>query len=96
MAQAQSDPETRLVFLQHFSEPLRNESSNLIRGGLEQGQFRSDLDISRLLDAAVGAIYLRLLFGQSLDPAWAHDLTDMLLKGCLPATRPSRNSRNSK
>jgi AcrR family transcriptional regulator len=88
MAQAQSDPETRLVFLQHFSEPLRNESSNVLCGGVEQGQFRPDLDISRLLDAAVGAIYLRLLLGQSLDPAWAHDLTDTLLKGCLPTTRP--------
>lgn len=87
MAQAQGDPETRLVFLQRFSEPLRLESTILLHGGLEQGQFRSDLDIARLLDAAVGAIYMRLLLGQSLDPAWARDLTDTLLKGCLPPTR---------
>ena len=87
MAQAQSDPETRLLFLQQFSEPLRQESANLLRGGVEQGQFRADLDIPRLLDAAVGAIYMRLLLGQSLEPAWARDLTDTLLKGCLPATR---------
>lgn len=87
MAQAQGDPETRLMFVQQFSEPLRQESTILLRGGLEQGQFRSDLDIARLLDAAVGAIYMRLLLGQSLDPAWARDLTDTLLKGCLPPTR---------
>lgn len=87
MAQAQDDPDTRLVFVQQFSEPLRKESTTLLRGGLEQGQFRTDLDIPRLLDAAVGAIYMRLLLGQSLDPAWARDLADTLLKGCLPAMR---------
>jgi AcrR family transcriptional regulator len=83
MAQAQSDPETRLVFLQQFSESLRQESTNLLRGGLEKGQFRADLDIPRLLDAAVGAIYMRLMLGQSLEPAWARDMTETLLKGCL-------------
>ena len=88
MAQAQSDVETRQVFIQQFSEPLRQESANLLRGGVEQGQFRADLDIPRLLDAAVGAIYMRLLLGQSLDAAWARGLTDLLLKGCLPAARP--------
>jgi AcrR family transcriptional regulator len=87
MAQAQSDPETRLVFLQQFSEPLRRESADLVRSGMDRGQFRADLDIARLLDAAVGAIYMRLLLGQSLDPAWARDLSDTLLKGCLPTTR---------
>ena len=76
-----------LCFCSSSRSRFATSPTNLLRRGLEQGQFRSDLDIPRLLDAAVGAIYMRLLLGQSLDPAWARDLTDLLLKGCLPAKR---------
>ena len=86
VARAQSDPEARDVFLHRFSEPLRIESSKVLRAGVDQGRFHANLDIPRVLDAAVGAIYLRLLLGQSLDPAWACNLTNMLLTGCLAAT----------
>jgi AcrR family transcriptional regulator len=92
MAQAQSDPETRHAFLHRFSEPLREESLKVFRAGVEQGQFHADLDIPRVLDAAVGAVYLRLLLGLSLDPKWAHDLTNMLLNGCWAPTPSRRKS----
>jgi AcrR family transcriptional regulator len=94
MAQAQSDPETRRILLHRFSEPLREESSKVLSAGVDQGRFHADLDIPRVLDAAVGAVYLRLLFGQSLDPAWARDLTNTLLKGCLAATLRPQNSND--
>jgi len=82
VAQAQSDIEVRRVFLEEFSEPLRRESSALLRAGVEQGQFRKDLDVPRVLDAAIGAVYLRLLFGQSLEPAWVVSFADTVLEGC--------------
>jgi AcrR family transcriptional regulator len=94
VAHAQSDPETRRMFLNEFSEPLREESLKLLHAGMSQGQFRADMNAPRVLDAAVGAVYLRLLVGGSLDPAWARDLTDTLLKGCLAATPPPRNSKD--
>jgi AcrR family transcriptional regulator len=80
--QAQSDPETQRMFREEFSEPLREETSKLLRAGSRRGAFRSDLEIPLVIDAAVGAVYLRLLLGQSLDPAWARSLADMLLDGC--------------
>jgi AcrR family transcriptional regulator len=83
MAHAQSDSETRRLFLEQFSEPLRKETSALLRRGVDQGQFRADLDIARVIDAVVGAVYLRLLLGQSLDPDWVRHLIDTLLEGCL-------------
>ena len=84
VAQAQSDAEVQRVFLEQFSEPLRQESSALLRAGVEHGQFRADLDVPRVLDAAIGAMYLRLLFGQSLEPAWVAGLADTVLEGCRP------------
>ncbi len=82
MAQAQSDEDTRRLFLQNFSEPLRRQTAELLVNGVVTGHFRADLDVPRLIDAAVGAVYLRLLFGQSLDACWAADLVHTLLEGC--------------
>ena len=84
VAQAQSDIETQRLFRETFSESLREESTKLLRAGVEQGRFRADLDVDRVIDAYVGAIYFRLLMGSSLDPAWAQALSDTLLSGCLP------------
>ena len=84
VAQAQTDIETQRLFRETFSESLREESSKLLRAGVEQGRFRADLDVERVIDAYVGAIYLRLLLGSSLDLAWAANLSDTLLRGCLP------------
>ncbi len=82
VAQAQSDPQTQRMFLKNFSQPLRRHSSALLRAGIKRKQFRDDLDVARVLDAAIGAVYLRLLFGQSMEPAWAQHLADTLLAGC--------------
>ncbi len=82
IAQAQSDGETRRVFLEGFSEPLRQDSTALLRTGVERGEFRADLDVARVLDAAIGAVYLRLLLGQTLDPAWVTQLAGTILEGC--------------
>ena len=83
IAQAQSEPAIRQMFLEAFSEPLRRESARLLERGIEYGAFRADLDVPVVLDAAVGAIYLRLLFGQPLDAAWSSTLSDTVLRGCL-------------
>jgi AcrR family transcriptional regulator len=83
VAQAQTDIETQRLFRETFSESLREESAQLLRAGVEQGRLRADLDIDRVIDAFVGAIYLRLLLGSPLDAAWAQALGDTLLQGCL-------------
>lgn len=88
VAEAQSDPVVQRHFLEDFSTPLRRRSAALIQAGIESGRFGRDLDIPRLLDAAIGAIYLRLLFGQVIDRAWAESLSCTLLHGCLSRTIP--------
>jgi len=91
---AQSDAETQTMFREQFSEPLRAETSRLLQTGVDQGRFRADLDIARVIDAAVGAVYLRLLFGHSLNATWAKALASTLLAGCrIAVSSPRKPSR---
>ena len=82
VAQAQIDPEVKRLFVANFSEPLRSRSSELLHFGVANGEFREDLEISSVLDALVGGIYFRLLFGQSLSKDWVETFADTLLQGC--------------
>lgn len=82
VAEAQRDTETRRLFVEAFSEPLRKESARLLARGIERGVFREDLDVSPVLDATVGAVYLRLLLDQPLNSRWANSLATTLLRGC--------------
>ncbi len=83
LAEAQSDAAVQTEFLENFSEPLRRRSAEVLRAGVDAGRFREGLDIHRMLDAVVGAVYLRLIFGLPLDESWADDLSSTLLQGCL-------------
>ena len=83
LAEGQSDPAVQQQFLKDFSEPLRSRSTEILHAGVEYGIFRRELQIPRVLDAIVGAVYLRLLFGLVLDDEWADGLSSILLCGCL-------------
>ncbi len=83
LAEAQSDGSVQQQFLNDFSTPLRVRSTELIEAGMRIGHFRGDLDVVSLLDALVGAIYIRLMLGLPLDRDWADNLTATLLHGCL-------------
>jgi hypothetical protein len=72
------------MYLGTSAEPLRRETTRLLRAGVDQGRFRVDLNIARVIDAFVGAVYPRLLLGQSLNASWARALGDTLVNGCLP------------
>ncbi len=95
LAEAQSDVSVRQQFLEDFSIPLRARSTEMLASGIKTGRFRSDLDIARLLDALVGAVYIRLMLGLPLDQEWADDLAATLLLGCrrTPAARASRKPK---
>ena len=81
LAEAQGDEETRRRFVTEFSDPLRRETEALLRRGIGAGEFRDDLDVERTIDAAVGAVYLRLLLGRPLSREWADALVETLLRG---------------
>ncbi len=95
LAEAQSDVTVRQQFRDDFSIPLRVRSTELIANGIKIGHFRSDLNIARLLDALVGAVYIRLMLGLPLAQEWADDLAATLLLGCrrLTAARAPRTAK---
>ncbi len=84
LAEAQADRAVQRQFVEAFSDPLRRRSTEVMRAGVDTGRFRAELDIPKVLDALVGAIYLRLMLGLSLDQEWADGLSATLLHGCLP------------
>ena len=86
LAEAQSDESVQRQFLDDFSIPLRVRSTALIEAGIRIGRFRDDLDVVSLLDALVGAVYIRLMLGLPLDRDWADKLTATLSHGCLVQT----------
>ena len=83
LAEAQSDEALQEQFRNDFSSPLRVRSTRLIEAGVRAGGFRDGLDIGSLLDALVGAVYMRLMLGLPLDHEWADNLSSTLLSGCL-------------
>jgi len=60
---------------------INNIAHQTEAGRVGQGRFRNDLMVPRFIDAAEGAVYLRLLLGQLLNEAWARSLADTLLMG---------------
>ncbi len=83
LAEAQSDISVQRQFLDEFSTPLRARSTAMIEAGIKTGRFRDGLDVASLLDALVGAVYIRLMLGLPLDQDWADTLAATLLGGCL-------------
>ncbi len=84
LAEGQRDPTVARQFLESYATPLREEGRALIQAGIDRGEFRSDLNRDRLLDCAIGAVYLRLMLGQRLDRGWVNEIIDSLLAGCWP------------
>ncbi|MFD2414945.1 TetR/AcrR family transcriptional regulator [Amycolatopsis pigmentata] len=82
VAHAQGDKETQRRFRENFSDPLRKQSTEILESGIARGTFRPDLDIARVIDAFVGAVYFRLLIGSTLDRDWADALSTTVLDGC--------------
>ena len=95
LAEAQNDESVQQQFLNDFSTPLRVRSTELIEAGIRLGSFREDLDVMSLLDALVGAVYIRLMLGLPLDRDWADNLTATLLHGCLRRAKDAASRQSS-
>ncbi|RWR27426.1 TetR/AcrR family transcriptional regulator [Sinirhodobacter populi] len=90
LLEAQKDPDTLSVFNETYHFELRERSKRLLQRGISSGVFRSDLDMEAVLDAAIGAIYLRVLLGHEIDEPWARALASNLIEGMVPDHFSSR------
>jgi hypothetical protein len=82
IAAGQSDPATLELYRERLVKPRREEGRRLLQRGIDNGEFRPDIDIEAALDALYGPFYGRLLaWTGTLDAAWAERLCDTVLKG---------------
>lgn len=84
VAAGQSDASTLELYRERLVEPRREEGRRLLQRGIDNGEFRPDIDIEAALDALYGPFYARLLaWAGPLDPAWAERICDTVLRGLM-------------
>lgn len=81
-ADAQSQPEIAQALREQWLGPRRAVAAEVIRGGIEHGELRADLDIAATLDLIFAPVYYRLVYGHApLTEEFAARAVDQLLDG---------------
>jgi AcrR family transcriptional regulator len=84
LAAGQSDASTLENFRERLLKPRREEGRQLLQRGIDNGEFRPEIDIEAALDALYGPFYGRLFaWPGSIDPAWADRICDIVLRGLM-------------
>lgn len=84
IAAGQSDPAMKKVYRDRIVIPRREAVGRMLRRGIEQGEFRIDVDIEAAMDALYGPFYARILADIGpCDAKWADRLCDTVLHGLM-------------
>jgi AcrR family transcriptional regulator len=83
IAEGQSDPETIDAFAVGYLVPRRREVAAILRRGIDNREFRADLDIPTVQSALYSPLHLRLLLREPIDDSWVENLAETVLRGCL-------------
>jgi AcrR family transcriptional regulator len=82
MGSAQFDCRTLALFNEGYLQPRRIAAKAALQRGIEQGEFRTDLNPEHVIDALYGPIYYRLLTGVSIrEEAFLSTLEAYVLDG---------------
>jgi AcrR family transcriptional regulator len=86
IGQAQSDPDLKVGYLNHYSAPRRALAVSTMEAAKARGQLRADLDTESVVDQLWGACYHRLLLpDQPLTDEFVDTLVDNLFRGITPS-----------
>ena len=85
VAQAQTDPEFAKLYREHFVQPRRANTRELLRRAIDRGEIPPDTNIDVTLDLLYGPIYHRLLHGHApLTDRFAQQVIDTVINGITP------------
>jgi AcrR family transcriptional regulator len=80
-----SDPALAEAFRTQILRPRRTEVAAMLERAVRRGDLASDIDISLVLDACVGAVFYRLILsGEPLTGDIAEHVVDLILDGAQP------------
>jgi AcrR family transcriptional regulator len=68
--------------VQTLVQPSRAAAAVAVRRAVDRGELLPDVDAELFVDLLASAVYQRALFGEEpVDPSWARNLVDLLLRG---------------
>ena len=80
VAEAQTNPEFAVMYREHFVQPRRDATRELLIDARERGEIAADADLEVALDLLYGPIYHRLLQGHApLTARFAEQVIDYVL-----------------
>jgi len=85
VAQAQTDPGFARLYREHFVEPRRAATRQLLLRAIDRGEIPADTNLDVTLDLLYGPIYHRLLHGHApLTDRFTQQVIDAVLTGITP------------
>lgn len=83
------NPKLLELFRERMVIPQRQMVAETIQAGIERGQIRPDLDLERILDLLLGALFAAVFAGGRPGPDWPEEIVDALWPA-LDARRANR------
>jgi hypothetical protein len=72
------NPRLLELFRERMVTPQREIIADTIRGGVERGQIRADVDVERILDLLLGALFAAVFAEGRPGPQWPADIIEAL------------------
>jgi len=95
VAQAQTDPEFARLYREHFVQPRRAATRQLLLRAIDRGEIPADTNLDVTLDLLYGPIYHRMLHGHApLTDRFAQQVIDAVLTG-IAHQGPTDNRRRT-
>jgi AcrR family transcriptional regulator len=95
VAEAQTDPQFAELYVEHFVQPRRAATRELLLRGIDRGEIPADTNLEVTLDLLYGPIYHRLLHGHApLTDRFAQQVIDAVIAGLIPPRANPAPTRN--
>ena len=89
VAEAQTNPEFADLYREHFVQPRREATRELLTGALDRGEIAANTNLEVTLDLLYGPIYHRLLHGHApLTERFAQQVIDCVIAAISDAQTP--------